>query len=219
MSLEAAKKLLAAVEEALPLADEIYKHTNDWVAGEDPPALLKFSGSYREAVDPETLEKFRTLTAFLTDALFGVDCDNDHAVRFAFVDQGREENLLPFRRVARVDSYEDSLEKRFHHWKGIQDIADTAQSKADREKEFLDGDIKKLVMLDALRRAAVECETCEGKGWIKTTEEALEGYWYGIYCEGWGIGAYRNGPFRLPCECQSERRLNGWPLRKRESDD
>jgi hypothetical protein len=211
--LNRAKALLEAIKTALPHADGIYKATNDWVAGEDPPPLLKFSGSYQEAVDTKTLEQFKTLVAFMTDAVFGVDCDHDSAVRFAFVDQGREENLLPFWRIKRVDDVDGSLEDRLRQMELMQNVADSAQAKADHMKKFLDEDIKAVVRREALHRAAKECEPCKGKGWVKATKKDIEGFYYGIYCENWGIGAYRNGPFRFPCHCQDERKLNGWPLK------
>jgi hypothetical protein len=212
--LNRAKALLEAIKTALPHADGIHEATSGWVAGEDPPPLLKSSDSYRKAVDPETLAQFRTLTSFLTDALFGVDCDNDHAVRFAFVDQGRELNLLPFWRITKADEYDDPLEDRYRQWELTQNVADSVQTKADSMKRVLDEDMKEIIKRDAVRRAAQDCYDCKGKGWVEASEQDIEGFYYGIYCENWGIGAGRNGPYRFPCKCQSGRKLNGWPLEK-----
>jgi hypothetical protein len=88
--LERAKALLTAFEEALPHCEAICDTVSDWVAGEDAPPLLRSSYSWREAVDPEKLNKFRMLLFFLGEAIFGVDCDNDSALRIILIDRARD---------------------------------------------------------------------------------------------------------------------------------
>lgn len=89
--LEQAKALLAAFEEAMPHHDAICDTVTQGCAGEDDPPLLRCSASWREAVDPEKLKQFQGLIHFLKEAIFGIDCDSDSAVRVIVIDRGRDQ--------------------------------------------------------------------------------------------------------------------------------
>jgi len=75
----------------MPHHDAVCDATGNWVAGGDPPPLLRFSDTWRKAVDPEKLEQFKGLVHFLKEAIFGVDCDNDSAVRVIVIDRARDQ--------------------------------------------------------------------------------------------------------------------------------
>jgi len=206
-----AERLLVAIREALPHVDEIYETVNNWVAGEDPPPLLKQNSSWREAVDPTTLEQFRTLTAFLTQALFGVDCDNDRAVQFAFVDRSREENFLPHWRIPLVDDVDGDLDKRYRQWELAQNIVDQAKSRADSMKRMLDEDIKKIVQRESRLQRAQDCEECKERGWKDVDPDVWFALDYGMKCRTAQIGCnFRlkeptpGAKYRVFCYCQED---------------
>jgi hypothetical protein len=102
--LERAKKLLAAVEEAMPYTDEIHKTVSQWDADKNPPPLLRSSYSWSEAMESneEKLKQFETIVHFLTETIFGVDCDNDSVLNFVFIDKSRYQHRLPPFKVPRL---------------------------------------------------------------------------------------------------------------------
>lgn len=208
-----AKAFMAAVETAMTNTEALV----DSVREGDRPLLFPDYHSYRDGIDPEKFKKLEDLVYFLCEALFGEDCDSDSIVRFKLLHLGVHENILPFGRVPRLDD-DASLEERFRQWKAAQSQADIIQGRANDMKKWLDEDVEELVKKDTRLRLAEDCPKCRGKGWVEASEKDVEGFYYGIYCRGWGIGAGREGPYRFPCECQSERDLNGWPLEPRPKD-
>lgn len=214
-----AQRLLRAVEEALPHVDSILKTTDLWCKrpgaksdyDRDPPPLLKQSATWREAVDPETLKQFSTLIDFLRMALFGVDCDNDTAVRFVLRDVGREEDFLPSVRVPRVKG-DSSVAKRFHQLEMAKINLKCVQSRVEQLERSFESDLKEIVKRDDRLRKAKNCKTCKGKGWVETDAATWHALDYGEKCRTGDIGCdFRAKPedkyyktFRLFCECQKE---------------
>lgn len=140
--LDKANKLLTAVREALESADEILATTTDWT--DDPPPLLKQNYSWKEAVDPKTFDQFEKLTAFLVNALFGIDCDHDSAVRFQMVNLNKEENFLPQMTVPRTN-FRSSLSKRYRQYEVAKIILSCVQSRVETMERCLDHDLKSLI--------------------------------------------------------------------------
>lgn len=209
--LPAAQKLMSAIREALESVDEIVRCSEEWdeTAGDypSPPPMLKQSASYKEAVDPKDLKKFESLVSFMTDVLFGVDCDNDHAVRFQFVDQGREENLLPGFIVRRVP-YEAPLDKRLRQVEIVKTIRDGVNERLKRMEASIDDDLKKVVRATCIKQRARDCHVCKGKGWVATDKDTWEALDYGERCRTKEIGCNwqkdSTGPYRLFCACQED---------------
>jgi hypothetical protein len=210
-----AKVFLDAVHRALENAEGINKATNEWTRQEGElyntaPPLLKQSVSWLEAVDPDTFKKFNLLVDFMRDALFGVDCDNDSAVRFATVDMAREENFLPTCTVKRVD-YDDPLIDRHRQIELMELNIASLQERLRGTKRCFDEDLKKKLRADERIRKAKGCETCQGKGWVKTTFEVWSALDYGAKCRTADIGCdfrlkedRRGAKYRLFCSCQTK---------------
>lgn len=207
--LPAAERLLAAVNEAMENVDEIVKCTDEWQQEDSnypsAPPLLKQSASWSDAVDKGTYDKFQKLVGFLTDALFGVDCDSDSAVRFQFVNMAQEENFLPRVTVKRV-RYEAPLDKRLYQVELVKMIRDSVQERLNTMERTLDQDIKKVVRRDCIEQRARGCRVCKGKGWVETDKATWEALDYGERCRTSEIGCnYQRGstgPYRLFCACQ-----------------
>lgn len=207
--LKAAKKFLAAVNEALEAADEIHKTTSDWSdSGNKEPPLLRTTASYKDAVDKETFRRFDLLIDFMRDAVFGVDCDYDSAVRYEIVDLARYENFLSGVSVPRVDR-QDPLDKQLRQLELARIVKSCVDERVQRiERCVLEGDLKVAVKQFSIQRRALNCKTCKGKGWTETTKEKWEALDYGERCRTSDIGCdYRKdsrGPYRLFCECQKD---------------
>jgi hypothetical protein len=207
--LPVAERLLAAVGEALENIDDVVECTDEWSgdgADRRPPPLLKSSHSWGDAVDKNTYEKFQRLVGFLTDAMFGVDCDNDSAVRFRFVDMSREENFLPAATVSRVD-YEAPLDKWLYQLELVKMIRDSVAERVKSMERVLDSDIKTEIRQICIRQRAADCDLCQGKGWVETDKATWGALDYGERCRTQEIGCdYRKesrGPYRLFCDCQT----------------
>ena len=201
---------LDAVHKAMENIDDVVATVNEYSDTHDYPPLAASYTSRRDAIDEEKLEKLESLVHFLTRALFGRDCDNDPVVCFSLVHLGTHENFLPFWKVPKVDDFDDSLEDRLRNYRLAKRILETVQTTVDRKKRFIDEDVERVIKTQSMLKAAEQCDTCRGKGWIKSTKKTYEKHSYGVYCENWGIGAYRNGPYRVPCKCQKEREICGW---------
>jgi hypothetical protein len=219
-----AERLLRAVTEALPQIDNILKTANEWRKREgsssdwdrEPPPLMRQSASYRDAVDPATFEQFSTLIDFLRMSVFGVDCDNDPAVRFVLQDRGREEDFLPSFRVPRVKD-RASLSKRFEQLELAKMNLQCMKSTVDRMEKSFERDLTAVVLLDDLLQKAKDCTVCKGKGWVETDRDTWFALDYGARCRTADIGCdYTAKPedeyyktFRLFCECQNESEDDG----------
>lgn len=202
--MQAAEKLLAVLTESLDSADEILETTREW-SDDQPPPLLKCSASYKEAVDRKTFKKFKNLLCFMVDALFGVDCDHDSAVRYRLVDLAREENFLPHMTVPRL-GFGAPIDKQLEQLSAAKSNLAAIQERVKLIERLVDEDLKTVVQKLSISRRAHGCKTCKGKGWIETTKETWFALDYGERCRTSAIGCnYRQdstGPFRVFCECQ-----------------
>lgn len=206
--LPAAKRLMDAVNEALENVDEIVACSEHWSEDGDhleAPPLLKQSACYKEAVDPAILKKFEGLVSFMTDVLFGVDCDNDHAVRFQIVDQGREENFLPDIVIKRL-GYKAPIDKQMRQVELVKMIRDSVSERLKRMERCLEEDLKEVITRISIKRRAKDCPLCKGKGWVETDAATWEALDYGERCHTKEIGCNwqkdSTGPYRLFCACQ-----------------
>lgn len=136
--LDLAKKLLAVFKEAMPHYDAICDTVSDWVAGEDPPPLLRCSYTWSEAVVPEEFDQFRGLLHFLNEAIFGVDCDNDSAVKIVLVDKARDMRRFGFAipRIPREGSTLKDIMTALQRARSGTKIAQGIVEEVERELEF-----------------------------------------------------------------------------------
>lgn len=207
---------LDAIHKAMENIDDVDASVNAYTDdGCVAPPLATRCSSYKDAIDEDKFEKMERLVQFMTVALFGRDCDSDSVVRFSLVHLGTHENLLPIWRVPKVDDWDDPLEDRLRNCELVQNILDGVKEKLKFKKRGIDEDIKKIIKKDARLSAAKDCSRCRGKGWVEKNA-SVKSTSYNVYCENWGIGAKRDGPYRFPCKCQSERDLCGWPLKDNE---
>jgi hypothetical protein len=205
---------LDAINKAMEHVDDVVATVNEYGENHDYPPLAASYTSRKDAIDVEKMKKMEDLVYFMTRALFGRDCDNDSVVAFSMVHLGSHEDFLPFWRVKRVDDWDDPLEARLRNVELVQNILDNVKEKLRFKKKGIEEDVKKIIRKDARLTAAKDCPNCRGKGWEDAGKQ--ESTSYKVYCENWGIGAKRDGPYRFPCECQSERDLCGWPLKDNE---
>ena len=214
-----AKKFLKAVREALKHAKAIHATVSVYpeVEGKpyrDSPPLLKESAGWE--VDPEEFEAFEYLVHFMSEAIFGVDCDSDSAVRMAFVNMQQHENFLPPCRVERIDWDErGDLLRRQRQIELVKIIINSARSRLEGMERCYEDDLKKFLRYHQRLKLAKGCATCDGKGWVDTDWETWNALDYQEKCRTEDIGCDRNlkepptnrysrAKLRLFCECQKE---------------
>ena len=103
VALKRAIGLLKTFRECMPLCEGIIETVRKW---EDrvPPPLMRSSPTWRDAMkgNREKLEQFEGLVYFLTEAIFGVDCDGDSVISTSFIDKSRYLHRHPPFRVPRL---------------------------------------------------------------------------------------------------------------------
>jgi hypothetical protein len=206
------ERLLTAVKEAFPNIEVILKTTTAYSADRmTAPPLLKTG--YNWDVDPETFKQFKSMVNFLNNAIFGVDCDSDPAVLFRFVDRSREENFLPSVRVPRVRDH-GSLAKRYQQLSLAEMNLASAQTRVNDMRRMIDRDLRELVEKEDRKSKAQDCDTCKGKGWVKTDQATWRALSYTEQCRTRAIGCNvqeggEHKVYRLFCECQKEEAGDG----------
>ena len=128
--LDQAQELLATVEAALPCVEGLCGTVREW-NGSEPPPLLRSSASWRDAMkgNEKKLEQFESLVYFLTEAIFGVDCDHDSVVTTRFIDRSRYQHRHPPFRIPRLPDKPT--------FKEIMRARELAQTNVDAARETL----------------------------------------------------------------------------------
>lgn len=124
---ELAKKVVDAVREAMQVSDEIdpgyTRHAPKL------PDIIKQTEGWE--VDPKELERFETVIDLLVCSIFGIDCDGDRSLKWAFVNRKTEETIIPHFRVPRT-RFGDSEEKQWEQLTAIHANLKTWQTAYDQ---------------------------------------------------------------------------------------
>lgn len=169
---EVAKKVVEAVREAMGVSNEIdpgrTRHNPNL------PDIIKQTASWE--VDPKDLEKFESVIDLLVCAIFGVDCDGDRALQWAFVNKKTEETILPHFRVPRVKYDERSEDKYWEQVYAMQANLTSLQKALDTSMRIFNEEREKNKRKRIRKSRAKGCTDCKETGWVRATYEEQQAY-------------------------------------------
>lgn len=209
-----AKEFLRAVKKALKHAKEIHNASSEWTTDEKKgyakkPPMLRTTSNWE--VDDDTFEAFELLVDFMSNALFGVDCDSDSAVLIAMVNRKKHENFLPTCRVPRMDWNDPDLLKRFRQLSLAQIVMHSWRERYETMERGFMADVETHLKEQKRLRLAKGCELCAGNGWTDTDYVTWNALDWQTKCQTALIGCdphtkeeRSRGTYRIFCGCQQE---------------
>lgn len=171
-NVELAKKVVAAVREAMNSSEEIdpgYTRKNP-----NLPEVIKQTYSWE--VDPKELERFETVIDLLVCSLFGVDCDGDRSLNWLFVNRKTDDTPLPFLRVPRVKHDERNEDKYWQQVYSLQGNLAAIQKQLDTSIRIYHEEREKNQRKRIRKQRAKGCDECKETGWTRVTYDEQKAY-------------------------------------------